>query len=96
MGPETLAAVRRRPKAIHWEERPTTWGWRGAKGDRCVLSIAVPVLAGCGGGGTDRTTTPRATDVIVDAREVAVRTFGGFGAEWGPVRALVTLSRRSS
>ncbi|HET9725228.1 MAG TPA: hypothetical protein VFR44_15495 [Actinomycetota bacterium] len=49
-----------------------------------VLPVAVLVLAACSGGGADRTTTPRATDVTVDTREVAVRTFNGFGAEWDP------------
>lgn len=49
-------------------------------------TIAVLVLAACSGGGADRilTTTPGATDVIVDTNDVAVSNFVGFGAEWDP------------
>lgn len=49
-------------------------------------AIAAILLAACIGGQADRTlpTTPGATEVIVDTRDVAVGTFGGFGAEWDP------------
>ena len=44
------------------------------------------LLAACTGGQADRgsTTSPGATDIIVDARNVTVTDFGGFGAEWHP------------
>jgi hypothetical protein len=50
------------------------------------LGVAALLLASCTGGQVDRTppTTPGATDVIVDTRNVAVQDFAGFGAEWHP------------
>ena len=47
-----------------------------------VLAVAIIGSAACTGGGP--TPPPGAADVVVDTNDVAVASFGGFGAEWDP------------
>jgi len=49
-------------------------------------AISTLLLAACTGGRAERPATgaPPAIEVIVDTRDIAVGTFGGFGAEWDP------------
>ena len=47
-----------------------------------VSAVAIIGSAACTDGG--QISPPGAADVVVDTNDVAVRTFGGFGAEWDP------------
>jgi len=51
-----------------------------------LLAIGVLLLSACSWGQANHasTTAPRTANVIVDANDVAVMDFGGFGAEWDP------------